>query len=267
MVFSSFAVAEFYEKPKLADFRKNIYSQFGEDGIIEKIFDLIGETSKICIEFGASDGLNCSNTANLWKNKNWKSILIEVQPNLYQLLLQNTDKYDCVCLNREVGFEPHNSIEFLLESINFHEVIDFLSIDIDGNDYYVFENLQKIRPRVISIEYNPTLPPHLDIYPKPYTTVGASVKALQRIGEKKGYSIIAITDSNIIFVLNEELNKFQDFELFVERLYVTKYMRYIITDDHGKYMFIGDKNFVDAWSMLQPLNPKPLGGYKEIKIP
>ena len=63
---------------RLSEHASNTYSQFGEDGIIEKIFQIIGVNSKVCIEFGAWDGFYLSNTANLWTN-GWKGILIEAE--------------------------------------------------------------------------------------------------------------------------------------------------------------------------------------------
>ena len=60
----------------LAQHGQNVFSQFGEDGIIARIFEIIGLQSKACIEFGAWDGFHMSNTANLW-TKGWKGVLIE----------------------------------------------------------------------------------------------------------------------------------------------------------------------------------------------
>jgi hypothetical protein len=68
---------------KLSDFGFNEYSQFGEDGMIDEALKRIGVRSSRCVEFGAGDGLSCSNTANLWHN-GWKAVLVEASSELAQ---------------------------------------------------------------------------------------------------------------------------------------------------------------------------------------
>jgi hypothetical protein len=154
-----------FASPKLADHGYNVYSQFGEDGIIQKIFERIGTTSKVAIEFGASDGFSCSNTANLWvHDPAWTGILIEPQQNLFAQLVQNVAPYHCIAIRQAVGVGAHDSLESLLREKNLTDPIDLLSIDVDGNDYHIFQSLQQIKPRLIICEYNPSIPAHLDIY-------------------------------------------------------------------------------------------------------
>src|SRR6185295_7491311 len=154
------------EKPRLTDYKENIYSQFGEDGIIRKIFEMIGTTSKVCVEFGAADGFWYSNTANLWsKDPNWSAILIESDLRAYNNLVANVAPYKCMPIHRAVGTSSHDSLEAILDQAGVNLPIDLLSIDIDGNDYYVFKSLTHLRPRVIICEYNESIPAHLDVYP------------------------------------------------------------------------------------------------------
>ena len=87
------------ETPKLTDFKENIYSQWGEDGIIRKIFEIIGTTTKLSIEFGAADGFWLSNTANLWSNDpTWSGVLIERSSSSFNQLKKNTAPYPCITL-------------------------------------------------------------------------------------------------------------------------------------------------------------------------
>lgn len=224
----------------LKDYAYNIYSQYGEDGIIQKIFETIGTQSKVCIEFGAWDGFWLSNTANLWVNHGWKGILIESEKSKFTLLVKNTRPYRCVPIHAFVGTENHNSLEAILKSHNIHDQIDLLSIDIDGDDYYVLESLQILRPRIIICEYNPTIPATCDVYGEKNNYIGASVAALKRIAEKKSYSLIAITDTNCFFVRNDEIHKFDMFECSLEKINCKKYLKYIITNYAGEYAIIGD---------------------------
>jgi len=236
------------EKKKLLDFRYNKYSQFGEDGIIQKIFEVIGTTSKLCIEFGASDGFFCSNTARLWKEYQWKAILIEPDKKAFRKLQKNIQGYNCIAVNTYVGIHRDDSLDFLINSkLKIKEEIDLLSIDVDGNDYYIFESIKKIRPRLIICEYNTNMPAELDIYTE-YTfcsdyrnnqIMGCSVGALCRLAKEKNYQLVAITDSNCFFVDSAYIDKFQDFELELHKIKIDDYIKYVIFDYIGRPLLIG----------------------------
>ena len=236
------------EKSKLADYKENIYSQWGEDGIIRKIFEIIGTSSKTVIEFGAADGFWFSNTANLWANDpSWSGILIEGNPSSFNRLKNNTASYPCIAINRYVGTSPENSLEAILMEINLDTPIDLLSIDIDGNDYYVLQSLEKLRPRIIICEYNPSIPAHLDVYPDQENYIGCSVAALQRIAKEKDYTLVAITETNCIFVQNIEISKFSNYDLDRDHLSFNSFTSYIICDYAGRYKVIGSATFKEPW--------------------
>lgn len=251
-------------KPKLLDFKRNVYSQFGEDGIIEKIFEIIGTTSKTAIEFGSADGFNCSNTANLWTKKDlgWKGILIEANKNLFEQTVANVSQYNCVALHKTVGISATDSLEAILTEANLNLVsVDLLSIDIDGNDYYIFQSLKQLRPRVIICEYNVSIPAHLDIYPDSNNYIGCSVAALQRVAAEKNYSLVAITDTNCFFVANEEIHKFAEFDTDPEHIKINKYILYVVSDYKGHYKTIGaTTNFYDAWGWTGIQSSQKLNG-------
>jgi len=230
-------------KKKLADFEKNIFSQFGEDGVIEKIFEIIGTGSKVCIEFGAWDGFHLSNTANLWKNKGWKGVLIEGNKARFKELLQNIKPYNCVGINNYVGREEHNRLETLLKSANINDEIDLLSIDIDGDDYYIIESLHNLRPRVLIAEYNPTIPAHLDIYPNYKNYFGSSAAAISRMAESKGYKLVAMTLGSCFFVLEKYFGPFAGFETNLRNLKSDEYLINLVTGFDGKYTIIGHSSY------------------------
>ncbi len=248
------------QHPKLFDFRENIYSQFGEDGVIRKIFEIIGSRSKVSVEFGAWDGFYLSNTANLWVNEGWKGVLIECDRSRFNDLVKNVHSYNCVPVNRAVGKDSHDCLETILREINFSDPIDLLSIDIDGNDYYIFQSLAYLRPRVIICEYNPTFPAHLDMYPDYNNYTGCSVTALMRIAKEKGYSLIAITDVNCFFVLDEEFDKFTNYTTALEKIRIDQYLRYLVTDYAGNYTIVGSTNSIDAYGTYKRLKT-PLNGH------
>jgi predicted O-methyltransferase YrrM len=220
---------------KLNDHAQNIYSQFGEDGMLEKIFELIGVESRLCIEFGAWDGFHLSNTANLWSN-GWKGVLIEGNRKRYELLKQNVAEYGCTCIHAFVEREGGNSLEALLQNEGIEEEADLLSIDIDGNDYYILESLEKIRPRVVICEYNPTIPAELELRAEYGNYFGCSAKSLEMLAGEKGYALVAITQTNCIFVLEKYKELFSGYETRLHEIRNDSYVRYLITSYSGDYV-------------------------------
>jgi hypothetical protein len=228
-------------KTNLLRFADNVYSQWGEDGVIEKIFYTIKPQSKICIEFGAWDGFHFANTANLWSNNGWKGILIEGHQERFLTLQNNTNKYDCICINAYVAKGGDWSLENILKNNKIDYAVDLLSIDIDGNDYYIFDSLDSLRPRVVVCEYNPTIPAHLDVYQE-YgdSNFGCSVTALIRIADQKGYALIAITDTNCFFVLEKYKELFSSYETQPENIKIDKYLTFLMTSYSGNYVVSSD---------------------------
>lgn len=221
---------------KLSDFAYNRFSQFGEDGIIEKIFEVIGVESRVCIEFGAWDGLHLSNTANLWKN-GWEGILIEADSQKYELLLKNTAGSKCHCIHQMVGVAGDHTLERILRSHQLDSDVDFLSIDIDGDDYHVFASVESLEPRVICCEYNPTIPAHIDLVPETGNYFGCSVSSLVKLAESKGYYLIALTETNCFFVPKSELPKFSGFVTALEDMLIVDHITYVMTGYNGDYVF------------------------------
>lgn len=192
----------------LASYRKNIASQFGEDGIFEELFKRIGpERGGLCIEVGSWDGKYCSNTWNLWHNKGWKAVLIEGNPERHAAFVcDNTEYKNVTALCAFVETSGEHSLDRLLEGVVAPGAqLDLLSIDIDGDDYYIWESLVSYKPRVVVIEYNPTIPPHLSLIQESGQYFGASAKALVELGVEKGYRLVALTDTNCIFIRSELL--------------------------------------------------------------
>jgi len=192
----------------MKQFEKNIHSQFGEDGVIEELFKRIGVRWSTCIEFGAWDGLHLSNTLHLWRSLGWKALLIEGDPAKYQELLKSTAGHPKACpLNRMVTPSGAGQLENLIEESGFPKDIDLLSIDIDGDDVYIVESLASIRPRVIIVEYNPTIPPHLNVRQKPGEYFGASALAVHEAAHSKGYRLAHATQVNLFYVWESEFEK------------------------------------------------------------
>jgi len=196
----------------LLKFSKNIASQSGEDGIIERIFEVIAPLNSFCVEFGAWDGRHLSNCYNLIKNKNWSGVFIEGNADKFISLVKNHGGNSKLKLiNKFVEFSGQNSLDSILSDAGAPEAIDFLSIDIDGTDYFIWEGLVSTRPRVIVIEFNPTIPNDVIFVQSknPRINQGCSLLALIMLGKSKGYELVCCTKFNAFFVLLEEFNKFQ----------------------------------------------------------
>ena len=195
----------------LLDHAKNQNSQSGEDGIIEKALEVIGDTTGWCVEFGAWDGRHLSITYDLIASKEYSAVLIEGSAARYADLCRNfndNERVHPVCAF--VGFTADDGLESILTKTKIPQDFDLLSIDIDGNDYHVWSAVSNYRPRIVVIEYNPTIPSTIEFVQPADMSVnqGSSILALKLLGRNKGYELISITDNNCIFVRSEFLDLF-----------------------------------------------------------
>jgi hypothetical protein len=117
----------------LGEFRNNVTSQCGEDGMIDKIFSILPDSDKWCVEFGAWDGKQFSNTYNLIANNGWSGVLIEAQLQKFEELLDTYSGNDkAICLNEFVEINGTSSLDNILAATNIPQKFDLLSIDIDS---------------------------------------------------------------------------------------------------------------------------------------
>ena len=111
-----------------------MYGQFNEVKVIKRIYEKY-YLPKTCIEFGAYDGITNANTFYFWKNKGFKSLLIEADPNLFKLLEKNANQ-NCIIVNDFVSRK--NSHNKFIKKYNYPKKIGILSIDKDSNDIQIF---------------------------------------------------------------------------------------------------------------------------------
>jgi len=190
------------------DEQGNVYSQFGEDRVIEEVLATLGgrtSLDKWACEFGAWDGLHLSNTANLIVNSGYSAVLIEADAIKFQELKKNMQPYPAECVNAFVDLEGANTLDNLLSATSIPIDFDLLSIDIDGADYWIFESLQKYRPKVVVLEFNPTIPKEVEfINPRDISrNQGSSIKSLAKLAHSKNYKVVGITICNIVLVKEE----------------------------------------------------------------
>jgi len=198
-------------------YKKNIFSQFGEDGIIEEIFKRLSDVSdKRCCEFGAWDGKFLSNTCNLITNHNYEAILIEADKKKFNELNINFPDKKIIKINKFVNFSGENSLDNILENNSFNKDFDFLSIDIDGCDYWILESLSKFTPKIICIEFNPSITNKVEFIQEKNMKInqGSSAKSIINLGLKKNYFPIASTHCNLFFVHNKFKQKITNLDKF-----------------------------------------------------
>lgn len=178
----------------LAAFELRVLSQNGEDGVLAEIFRRIGAPVRFFVEFGVESGREgtCVYLADVAE---WNGLFIEADPSLYRKL---DDKYATVpgVITSEAMVTPANAEE-LFHRANVPTEPDVLSIDIDGGDYWTWEAIVHYRPRVVVIEYNAAIDPRRRlVQPRERAAwdgtdfYGASVAALQALGESKGYKLV-----------------------------------------------------------------------------
>lgn len=221
----------------LQDAEFKVFSQYGEDGILQY---LIHETAilpneRIFIEFGVQDYLE-SNTRFLLQGYNWRGLIIDGNKD-YVDRVRRSDlywRYDITALNAWIN---RDNINTLIVDSGFHGDIGILSVDIDGNDYWIWEKIDVINPVIVVAEWNsvygPThavsIPyaPYFDRSTAHYSCLywGASLRAFEELGIRKGYALVGSNSvgNNLFFVRRDRLGRLKN--LSAEEAYVDSHCR------------------------------------------
>lgn len=180
--------------------KKQVYSQSWQDGVLEKIFNQIGEDGKMAIEFGADEGYHLSNTAYL-ESKDWCRILMDAKPKSKFVDKKNINAENINEIFSDYGFDKMQ--------------VEYLSIDVDGNDYWIWKALE-VMPKVVSIEYNSKFTNDVSVAIEYNTShkwegddyYSASLLALKKLGERKGYVLVCVVDQlDAIFIRKDLVSK------------------------------------------------------------
>ncbi|NJL53238.1 MAG: hypothetical protein HC930_15550 [Hydrococcus sp. SU_1_0] len=129
-----------------------VFSQWGEDGIIQALISEIEIERKIFVEFGVQDYTE-ANTRFLLVNNNWSGLVMDSSPEYIQYIKQDRI-YWRYNLKAECAFIDKDNINELLINNGITGDIGLLSIDVDGNDYWIWEAIHCISPRIVISEYN-----------------------------------------------------------------------------------------------------------------
>lgn len=219
---------------------RNLYSQNGEDGILEQLLYELGITEGTFCEFGASDGIYSSNTYNLILHHGFSGMAIELDKTLYTQCVENYKAFSNVKVYH--GAVLHNNAQYNLNAWlkrgGLTYDFDLLSIDIDCDDYYVWEELTAFAPKIVVFETNSYRDPVFNELPGKKSkdcpidflqqwhpsrvAVGCSFISAVRLGLEKGYIPVAYT-GNITFVRKDLVHQLHEFP-------------YIISDDPYDYL-------------------------------
>ena len=224
--------------PWLYEFRTNVASQTGEDGVLAKIFERIGTRNRFCADLGAHDGYFISNTWNLLHNEGWAGLCIEADAAPFASLeARYAERADVHCLHAMATVE--NSLDAMLGRVGAPADLDLLSIDIDGMDLVLWKELINFRPRVVVIEANASMSP--DIYfaqVDPAAHIGSSARALVDLARAKGYELAAHLVSNCVFVLREDFACLEIEDNSLEALFTSPFVPKVVSDLDGVHYLL-----------------------------
>jgi hypothetical protein len=254
----------------LNGFKKIITSLDGEDGIIEEILNRIGVENAYCVEFGAWDGKHLSNTWQLWHDKGWSALLIEGDPNRVADLdksIVSFPKVTSFCAF--VGLEGDDRLDAILSKVDAPDSIDVLSIDIDGDDFHIFKSISLFSPRVVLIEFNPTIPPHIELTSEPGgRRLGASALSIYKLAKEKKYSLAACTSTNLIFVRDADFWKLAIEEPKLAEVMPMDHIMYVVSDFDGTCYIPREPTFwflpkLSFKSLFRVYRKKVFGNHKD----
>jgi hypothetical protein len=209
--------------PPNTDFRKvgfKVFSQFDEDGIIQYLISNLRIENKTFIEFGV-ENYEESNTRFLLLNDHWQGMVLDARAADIRYI-QRDNIYWQYDLQAKCTWITRENINALLRDSGFGEDVGLLSIDIDGNDYWIWEAIQPIRPRIVIVEYNslfglrPLAVPYKEDFDRTashYSNLyyGCSLGALHHLAEKNGYLLLGsnVLGHNAFFIRADIAGEFR----------------------------------------------------------
>lgn len=238
----------------LGEYEFSVSSQWGEDGIIQFLISKIPIKNKIFVEFGV-ESYREANTRFLLQNDNWSGLVIDGnEENINSV--KNSEIYWRYSLTAISQFITKDNINGIITGAGISDDIGILSIDVDGNDYWIFEAIECISPRIVIIEYNSLFGKNLKIsvpYDEKFMRIkrhysglyfGSSIAALTDLARKKGYCLIGSNSAgcNAFFVRKDAIGSLQ--ELLPQNAYVKSKFRQS-RDREGNLTFLNHSEGLD----------------------
>lgn len=204
----------------LIKYSEKKHSQYYEDGMIREALESVNSINKgFFVDVGSWDGVYLSNTLRLIEDFNFEGICIEANENRHNQAVENLKNYNVKCVNTLLSMDESNSLDYILERNNCPKEFDFLSIDIDGVDWWIWKSLKNFFPKVVIMEYNAN---HNNCSIMEYDSnyvhenninyYGATPPALNLLANNKNYDLVGMNKVNMIFI-RKDLNKYPTLNL------------------------------------------------------
>jgi len=213
--------------------------------VIALLLGRFPQRDRWCVEFGAGADSHGSTTHRLIVGEGYSAVLIEGVKEKYPYLCNlYRENRNVLVLEKFVGFraEEDDCLDRLLAKTPVPADFDFLSIDIDGNDYHVWNAITQYRPKLLMIEFNPTIPPEVK-YVQPADArinFGNSLAALVDLGKTKGYELVCVCGVNALFVRRDDYPLFGIRDNSVQALWTKRdCVTYIFSGYDGRIVVDG----------------------------
>lgn len=215
-----------------------VASQHGEDGIIIECLRRLSLLQEgICVDVGASDGRECSNTLVLRDVYGWQRVLIESDLFLFDRLKVNATELDTFLL-RSITPTGKDSIDSILDELGIDD-IHLLSLDVDGIDGFVLQQLKR-SPSLLCAEFNQTVPWHLTLNSP---SLGMSLSWLVSLMKTKDYEFIGATRINAFFVHASRVDEFADIDRNPQHYLSESEYTYLVSGPTGAIIAFGPQSF------------------------
>ena len=240
----------------LGEVEFKVFSQFGDDGIIQWLVNNLEFQNKTFVEFGV-ENYRESNTRFLMMNNNWSGLVMDgSESNVAQIV--NSEYFWKHDLSAKAVFIDRDNINSLLSSSGLNKEVGILHIDLDGNDYWIWKEIDAISPVVVVLEYNslfgidrPITVPYDKAFHRTsahYSNLywGSSLCALHQLSESKGYCFVGCNSSgnNAYFVRNDKCND-RVRETSLESGYVISMFRES-RDSAGRLTYLSGRDRMEA---------------------
>lgn len=257
------------------DYEFKVFSQFGDDGIIQYLIDNveIKKNERKFIEIGVGD-YSESNTRFLLMKDYWEGLILDgskkiltVKKKYYDLIWKNKLKVGCEWITKD-------NINDIIQKYKCDNDVGVLSIDVDGNDYWIWKNINIIKPIIVVIEYNSlfgkknkTLVPYFENFQR-YSAHksglywGSSVSALVDLGRSKGYDLVGGNSAgvNLYFVRNDRRNLLNRVDI-EDAYFKQKFSD--IKDNNGNFL---DISYEEKLNLIKDLKLFDITNNKLVKI-
>ncbi|MDQ2082189.1 hypothetical protein RA307_18525 [Xanthobacteraceae bacterium Astr-EGSB] len=238
----------------LGDVEFRVFSQWGEDGIIDWLVDQIALPNHRFVEFGV-ENFREANCRFLMQNRNWRGLVFDGSTENMKAL-RSERMFWMHDLTATTAFITADNINGLIEAAGFGGPLGILSIDIDGNDYWVWKAIDCVQPAIVICEYNAVLGDRFALtipYAPDFQRLnahpsgqyfGASILALRQLGEEKGYDLVGTNTNgvNAFFVrkdlAGQVLSRMDEVRAFPSRHRDSR-------DETGALTFVGGRKRIE----------------------